>query len=112
MRLALAAVCAAAFCGFATPSFAQVSDADFIQASRCNAIARLDKFGSPDAQAFKGFLDAEAKGRTITARNRARQAASLAKQEGLTATGAKKAALEAELQGVCQAFKTQVTAAN
>ena len=98
----------AALC-IAVPALAEVSP-DFIQANRCAALARSSKFDSPDARAYKAFVDSESKGRNISSRNRARMAQSLAKQEALTATGEKKAALEAELNGACQAFKTQVAA--
>lgn len=98
---------AASVLALGSPASAEVSDQDYIQASRCAAIARSSKFKSPDAQAYKAFLETEARGRTITTRRRADMAASLAKQEALTASGEKKADLEAELSGVCQAFKLQ-----
>src|SRR5688500_7492219 len=110
MRLAIALLSAAAVCGAAVPATAQVSEADFIQANRCVALARSSKFDSPDAQAFKAFVEGEGKGRTITIRNKGKMAQSRAKQEALAANGATKEALAAELSGPCQAFKTQVAA--
>jgi hypothetical protein len=108
MRFAICVFAATTVLAFAAPALAEVSEQDYIQASRCSAIAKSSKFKSPDAAAIKAFVEAEEKGRTITTRRRADMAASRAKHEALTASGAKRTALEAELSGACQAFKLQL----
>ncbi|HEY9217357.1 MAG TPA: hypothetical protein VIO94_04860 [Phenylobacterium sp.] len=108
MRAPLAMLSLAALAAVALPAYAEVDDTAYVQAARCTGLARVEKLGSPDAAAFKAFLDAERPGQTVTTIEQGRIVARQAERDARSALGAKKVALEAELAGACQAFKTQI----
>lgn len=103
MRTAALAIAAAAtLAAWGTSASARISDADFIQASRCHALAAAG--GGSDAETLKAYTKAEARGRNDTVQRMADKAAARAAGEARSDSAEKQAKVAAELGGVCQAF--------
>ena len=102
MRTTAIVIAAAAITAWGAPASARISDVDYIQASRCHAIAAAD--GGADADAFKAYLKVEGRGRHATVDRMAEEAAAKVKRQARSDSAEKRAQLEAELGGVCQVF--------
>jgi hypothetical protein len=102
MRTAAMLIAAAGLAAWGAPASARISDVDYIQASRCHAIAAAA--GGANADAFKSYLKTEGRGRHDTVTRMADQAAAKAKRQATAGSAEKRAAIEAELGGVCQVF--------
>ncbi|HEY9217356.1 MAG TPA: hypothetical protein VIO94_04855 [Phenylobacterium sp.] len=100
MRTAAILIAAAALTGWAGAASARVSDVDYIQANRCAALAE----GGSSADAFKTYVKSEGRGRHATIQRMATDAASKARRQSRSDSAERKASLDAELGGVCQAF--------
>ena len=102
MRTAAIAIAAAGLAVWGTAASARISDVDYIQATRCHALASAE--GGESAQAFKGYLQSEQRGRNATVSRMAEDAAAKVKREIRTGSAERRAKLDAELGGVCQAL--------
>ncbi|MFC3079576.1 hypothetical protein ACFODL_15865 [Phenylobacterium terrae] len=103
MRTAALAIAAAAtVAAWGTAASARISDVDYIQASRCHALAAAD--GGADAEALKAYTKVEARGRPATIKRMADDAAAKAARDARSDSAEKQAKVAAELGGVCQAF--------
>jgi hypothetical protein len=99
---ALAIAAAATLAAWGTSASARISDVDYIQASRCHALASID--GGDDAEALKAYTKVEARGRHATVKRMADEAASKAARDARSDSAEKQAKVAAELGGVCQVF--------
>lgn len=104
MRTAAIAIAAAtaALASWGTAASARVADVDFIQATRCHALASAK--GGADADALKAVTASEARGRNPTVRRMADDAAAKARRDARNDSAAQQAKVDAELGGVCQVF--------
>jgi hypothetical protein len=103
MRTAILAIAAAAtLAAWGTSASARVSDQEFIQASRCHALASAG--GGAEAETLKAYTKAEARGRNDTVMRMAEKAAAKAAGEARSDSAEKQAKVAAELGGACQAF--------
>lgn len=103
MRTAALAIAAAAtLAAWGAPASARISDVDYIQASRCHAMAQAK--GGADAEALGSVTKAEGRGRHATVRRMADDAASKAAREARSDSAEKQSKVDAELGGVCQVF--------
>lgn len=103
MRTAALAIAAAAtVAAWGTAASARITDVDFIQASRCHAIASAK--GASDAEALKTVTKTEGRGRHATVKRMADDAASRAARDARSDSAQKQAKIDAELGGVCQVF--------
>lgn len=99
---ALAIAAAATLAAWGAPASARISDVDYIQASRCHALASVK--GGADAEALKAYTKVEARGRHATVKRMADDAASRAGRDARSDSADKQAKAAAELGGVCQVF--------
>lgn len=98
--------CLAAALAVATPALAapRLTDSQFVQASRCQALARASSLGAGDAAAFSALIKAQRQGRADYIVEKASDAASAASGQARRADDAAKADLIAERDGACQAL--------
>ncbi|MDO8324391.1 MAG: hypothetical protein Q7T23_15800 [Phenylobacterium sp.] len=104
MRIAtatLAAVAALMAAGSALAA-AQVTDVDYIKASRCRGIAISAAADTADLDAW---LKAASKSRSMSVMDKAAVAEDAGRREAKTTNAERKARLATELSGPCQAFK-------
>lgn len=99
---AIAAAAAATLAAWSAPASARISDVDYIQASRCHALASAG--GGADAETLKAYTKAEARGRHATVKRMADDAAAKAARDARSDSAEKQAKVAAELGGVCQVF--------
>ena len=104
MRIAaitLAAAAALMTAGSALAA-AQVTDVDFIKASRCRGIATSAAADTADLDAW---LKSASKTRSMAVMDKASVAEDAGRREAKTTNAERKARLANELSGPCQAFK-------
>jgi hypothetical protein len=100
MRTAAIAIAAIALAASATAASARISDSEFIQASRCGVLAN----GGESAEALAALVKAEGRGRNVAVRQMADRAIEKAKRDASSDSATKRASVDAELGGVCQAL--------
>ncbi|WP_419255388.1 hypothetical protein ACN2C6_08000 [Caulobacter sp. ErkDOM-YI] len=98
--------CAVLALAAATPVLAgpRLTDSQFIQASRCQALAKASSLGSSNAAAFGVLIKAQRQGRADHIIDKASEAMSTASGQARRADEAAKAGLIAERDGSCQAL--------
>ena len=82
----------------------RLTDSQFVQASRCQALAKTSSLGSSDSAALSALIKAQRQGRADYIIEKASDAASLANGKARRADDATKADLIAERDGPCQAL--------
>lgn len=99
-RLVIVALVAVA----ASPAFAapRLTDSEFIQASRCRALAKAPSLGAGEAAAFDALIKAQRQGRADYIVERAASSVSKASGQARRADETVKADLIAERDGPCQ----------
>ena len=104
MRIATVTLAAAAalMAAGSAMAAAQVTDVDFIKASRCRGIATSSAVDTADLDAW---LKAARRSRTTSVMDRAAVAEDAGRREAKTTNAERKARLATELSGPCQAFK-------
>jgi len=110
MKKVLVALVAVSFAGVAHAE-SGVSDKQFVEASRCSAMAASENLGKLDATAVEAFLRAEGPNRKSSVRASAVKEMIAARRKADTANGAKKAKLLAERQSLCAPFMASAQAA-
>ena len=98
--------CAALAIAVATPVLAasRLTDSQFVQASRCQALAKASSLGAADAAGFEALVKAQRQARADHIVDKASDAASTANSQAKRADGAIRADLVAERDGPCQAL--------
>lgn len=98
--------CAALALAVATPVLAspRLTDGQFVQASRCQALAKASSLGAGDAAGFSALIKAQRQGRADHIIDKASDAVSTASGQARRADEAVKAELIAERDGPCQAL--------
>ena len=104
MRIAAITLAAAATLMAAGSALAavQVTDVDFIKASRCRGIA---KSAAADTADLDAWLKAAGKSRSMAVMDQAAVAEDAGRRQAKTTNAERKARLAVELGGPCQAFK-------
>jgi hypothetical protein len=99
----------------AAPAFAatadRISDSDLVRASRCLGLAKAANLGVVDAAALEAFVKTQRRGRDPGLRDRLDGAEKTAKSQSSSASGERKASLQAERDGVCKALIENPTGA-
>jgi hypothetical protein len=88
----------------ASTSSARMSDAQYIQADRCQALATASTLGVTDVHAYDALIRQQERGRTEMAYDRATQAHDDAARQARVAGPYQKAQLAAERDGPCRAM--------
>lgn len=98
--------CLALALAVATPVVAapRLTDRQFVQASRCQALAKASNLGAADAAAFSALVKAQRQGRADYIVEKASEAVSAAAGQARRADDAAKVDLIAERDGPCQAL--------
>ncbi len=98
--------CAALALTVATPVLAapRLTDSQFVQASRCQALAKASSLGAADSAAFGGLIKAQRQLRADHIVDKAVEAASAASRQARRADNADRPDLIAERDGPCQAL--------
>jgi hypothetical protein len=93
----------------ASPAFAaaRLTDSQFVQASRCRALAKASSLGASDAAPFDALIKAQRQGRADYIVGKAEDAAGAVSSQARRADEAVKAGLIAERDGPCQALLAQ-----
>ncbi len=97
----------------AAPAFAadRISDSDLLRASRCLGLAKAANLGAVDAKALEAYVKTQRKGRDPGLRDRSDTTEKTAQDQGSSASGDRKAALQAERDGACKALIENPTGA-
>lgn len=82
----------------------RLSDSQFVQASRCQALAKASSLGAGDAASFTALIKAQRQGRADYIIEKASDASSAAGGQARRADDAARADLIAERDGPCQAL--------
>lgn len=90
----------------ATPVLAgpRLTDSQFVQVSRCQALARATSLGMADAAAYNALVKVQRQGRADYVVDRASEAAIVVSGQARRAEGTARADLIAERDGPCQAL--------
>lgn len=98
--------CLALTLAVATPALAapRLTDSQFVQASRCLALAKAPRLGAGDTTAFSTLIKAQRQARADYTVEKASAASSAASAQARRADDAAKADLIAERDGSCQAL--------
>jgi hypothetical protein len=113
MRHLNIAVLAVLAVSVAAPVFAadRVSDSDLLRASRCLGLAKAANLGAVDVTALDAFIKAQRKGRDPGLRDRLDTTEKAARSQASSASGDRKAVLQAERDGACKALIENPTGA-
>lgn len=110
MKEVVIALVAVSFAGVAHAE-SNVTDKQFLAASRCSALAASENLGKLDTTSLEAFLRTESAGRKPSVRVSATSEMIATRRKADSADGAKKAKLLAERQSVCAGFLTASQAA-
>lgn len=88
----------------ASSAAARISDVDYINANRCQALMESSALGAVDATAMTAFLKTEGRSRADMVASMARKAYDKAGRQAASANEETKARLIAERDGRCQAY--------
>jgi hypothetical protein len=100
-----AAVCALSIsAGAAMASTDRLTDAQYVEAGRCQALISAPTLGGGDTHAIDSLIRQAERGRTAMADDREQQAHDDAAREARTAGAYTKAQLSAERDGACRAM--------
>ncbi len=110
MKKVLIGLVAVSFAGVAHAE-ASISDTQFVEASRCSALAASENLGKLDTAALQAFLGEQGANRKESVRASAVREMIATRRKADTAEGAKKAKLQAERQSVCAGYLAQAQAA-
>ena len=103
MKKVLIALAAVSFAGIAHAESA-LSDKQFVEASRCSAMAASENLGKLDTTALEALLRDQSAERKASVRVSATTEMIAARRKAATAGGAKKVKLLAERQALCAGF--------
>ena len=108
MRLSTAILAATVAVAAVTPALAapRISDKQYIQAARCQGLAKAPALGEADTQALDSLVKSQGQGRHPYIRDRADEARQAAGSEARRAGPEGKAVLIAERDGVCKTIPT------
>lgn len=110
MKKVLIGLVAVSFAGVAHAE-TSVSDKQFVEASRCSALAASENLGKLDTTAIQAFLSEQGANRKESVRASAVREMIATRRKADTAEGAKKAKLLAERQSACAGYIGQAHAA-
>lgn len=82
----------------------RLTDSQFVQASRCHALAKATRLGVADAAAYTALVKVQRQGRSDYVVDRASDAVTFVTAQARRADGAARADLIAERDGPCQAL--------